>query len=400
MRRQNRRTKIIESWILAITIVLSSLLFSGCSRRLDAKTIRKRYAAVSANLSPYCDGFFLKDTPQAATLLDQKWSLESAWVIEYLNEHPSATVKQIETEISTLDNKLSGSVTLLDKNLYSISIQEGEIGNVFLAAGEAKRFRIVWNAKDAMAGAGEKGNYFRPWSAQAARDGCRENVSGGDWLSCGPLYGGFDRLPNDKMGRRRFYLDGTYAEYAGLSAAAQLSIWTWDGTVLRPQFTGTYTFYIDQPVGIRIDGEFLRIRVRDQYRTFHTCCDDEGRPMDWNLRLTPTGVEDLGKTPVVSELETIDELFYRIARVMAADDIASPEAQSQARALIRQQPKESGLPAFGSLMTTTSKPVGSVTKFCFEADYSMLFTIKRVEGKPYVVSLKQIDYCPAEPAHK
>jgi hypothetical protein len=365
MRRQNRRTKIIESWILAITIVLSSLLFSGCSRRLDAKTIRKRYAAVSANLSPYCDGFFLKDTPQAATLLDQKWSLESAWVIEYLNEHPSATVKQIETEISALDNKLSGSVTLLDKNLYSISIQEGEIGNVFLAAGEAKRFRIVWNAKDAMAGAGEKGNYFRPWSAQAARDGCRENVSGGDWLSCGPLYGGFDRLPNDKMGRRRFYLDGTYAEYAGLSAAAQLSIWTWDGTVLRPQFTGTYTFYIDQPVGIRIDGEFLRIRVRDQYRAFHTCCDDEGRPMDWNLRLTPTGIEDLGKTPVVC-----------------------------------QQPNESGLPAFGSLMTTTSKPVGSVTKFCFEADYSMVFTIKRVEGKPYVVSLKQIDYCPAEPAHK
>ena len=386
--------------MLAITLILSSLLFSDCSRRLDATSIRKQYATVSANLGPYCDGFFIKDTLEAAMLLDQKWSLESAWVIEYLNAHPSSTVEQIETEISSLDKKLSGSVTLLDKNLYSVSIQEGEIGNVFLAASDGRRFRVVWNAKDALASTEEKGNILRPWSAQAARDGCRKNVSEEDWLNCGPLYGGFNRLPNDKTGRRRFYLDGTYAERAGLSAAAQLSIWTWDGTVLRPQFTGTYAFYIDQPVGIRVDGEFLRIRVHDQYRTFHTCCDDEGRPMEWNFRLTPTGVEDLGKTPIVLELEIIDELFYRTARVMPADDIASPDAQSQARALIRQLPKENGLPTLGSLMTTTSKPIGSVTKFCFEAEYSVLFTIRQVEGKPYVVSLKQLDYCPAEPPHK
>jgi hypothetical protein len=52
-------------------------------------------------------------------------------------------------------------------------------------------------------------------------------------------------------------------------------------------------------------------------------------------------------------------------------------------------------------MITTSKPVGGVTEFCFGAeDYSLLFTIKRVEDKPHLVALKQLDNCPSEPAHK
>jgi hypothetical protein len=400
MRKKDPSKKIVELWMLEIVIAISLLLSNACFRRQDATSIRKQYAAVSANLRPHMDGFSIDDTPQAAMLLDQKWSLESAWVIEYLNTHPSAAVQQIESAIRILD--IQGSVTALDNNLYGVSIQEGETGNVFLAASDGKRFRVIWNAKDAALKSRGKDNFLRPWSAQAARKDCRKNAKEEDWLSCGPLYGRFDRLPNGKMGKRRFYLNGTYAEYAGMNAAAQLSIWTWDGSEFRPQFDGTYTYYIDQPVGTRVDGEVLKIRVRAQYRTFHTCCDDEGRPMDWNLRLTPTGVEDLGKTPVVSELETIDELFYRIASLAPADEIASPEAQNQARTLIRQQPGQqpNGLPDFGSLMTTTRKSEGNVTRFCFEADDSFLFTIRRVGQKPYVVSLKQLDYCPAESIHK
>jgi hypothetical protein len=396
----DRHSNAINLLIPAIAIAFSFLQFAGCSRQQDR--IRRQYAAISKNLLPFCDGFLIKDTPQAGMLLDQKWSLESDWVIEFLNTHPSATVEQISTAISDLDKGLSGSVDLLDKNLYGISIQENGRGNVFLASSDGKHFRAVWNAKDAMPAAGKKGNFLHPWSAEAARDGCRNNSreSEEDGPSCGPLCGGFGRLPNDKMGRLRFYLVGVYAQYAGLNATAQLSIWTWDGHAIRPQFTGTYTYYVDKPGGMRLDGDVLRIRVRDQYRTFSTCCDDEGRPMDWNLKLTPTGVEDIGKTPVVSKLETIDELFYRIARAMPIKDIASPQVLSRARTLIRQFPQTGGLPVLGTLEFADSKPVGGVTELCFLEGYGLSFVITQIEGKPYLLSLKQLDRCPSEPANK
>ena len=122
--------------------------------------------------------------------------------------------------------------------------------------------------------------------------------------------------------------------------------------------------------------------------------------MDWNLKVTPTGIEDLGKTPIVSELETIDELFFRVARSMPADDIATPQVRNRARALIRQMPKNDGLPSLGSIMPFKAKSLGSITRFCFDADYSLSFTLKRLQGKPFIMSMEQLDYCPASDASK
>ena len=73
--------------------------------------------------------------------------------------------------------------------------------------------------------------------------------------------------------------------------------------------------------------------------------------MDWNLKLTPTGVEDLGYSPVPSPLEIVDEVFSRTAKGIPADDIAAPQVVAQARALVRRMPKEeNGVPAMGVLM--------------------------------------------------
>ena len=114
-----------------------------------------------------------------------------------------------------------------------------------------------------------------------------------------------------------------------------------------------------------------------------------------NRRADFSGIEDLGKTAVVSELESIDELFYRAARAKPTEDIATAQAGTRARTLVRQMAKKNGIPSLGTLMYSNRKPAGSVTEFCFEADYSLLFTIKTVAGKPYLNSMKQLDYCPA-----
>ncbi len=382
-------------FVLLTAGLTSTLAASACSTRASTDKMKTEYAAVSATLKPHSDGFSIDESPQASALLDRKWSLEAAWVIAYLNGHPSATEGQVKAAVSELDKGLESNVTLLDQGTYGIAIREGEIGNVFLAASDRKRFRVVWNAKDLRPSATKESKLLGAWSAESARGQCRTKEKEEGWLGCGPLFGSFGPLPNDEKGRHRFYIDGTYAELAGLSAAAQLSIWTWDGSTVRPQFADNYVYYIDQPEGTRAEGEFLRVRVRDQFRTFSTCCDDEGRPMDWNIRITPTGIEDLGKTAVVSELESIDELFYRAARAKPTEDIATAQAGTRARTLVRQMAKKNGIPSLGTLMYSNRKPAGSVTEFCFEADYSLLFTIKTVAGKPYLNSMKQLDYCPA-----
>jgi hypothetical protein len=380
------------------------LLAEACSRRVDTAAIKKEHAAVSADLSAHSDGFSIDDTPLASTLLDRKWSLEAAWVVAYLNAHSSATADQLKAAISELDKDLESDIILLGKGTYGVATQKGEIGNAFLVASDGKRFRVVWNAKDSMPSAIQKSKLLGAWSATAAR-GCREHRKEDDWLECGPVYGRFGRLPDDQMKRRRFYLDASYAEIAGLTVAAQLSVWTWDGSILQPQFIGNYSYYIDPPEGtqadgLQADGESLRFRVRDEYRTFSTYGEDEGRPMDWTLKVTPAGIEDLGKTPVVSELETIDELFYRVARSKPTNDIATPQVRNRARTLIRHMPKKDGLPSLGAIMPLYAKSSESITKFCFEADYSLLFTLKRLQGKPYLLSMKQLDHCPASDASK
>ena len=82
----------------------------------------------------------------------------------------------------------------------------------------------------------------------------------------------------------------------------------------------------------------------------------KGRPMDWNLKLTPTGVEDLGYSPVPSPLEIVDEVFYRTAKGIPADDIAAPQVVAQARALVRRMPKEKGSPRHGRAHAALSEP--------------------------------------------
>ena len=328
-------------------------------------------------------------------------SLQAAWVTAYMEDHPSATAKQIERSVSDLGVNLQCNATLLAQGLYGIAIQKGEVGNVFVIAENHKHHRLVWNAKDLKPGTTRNSKLLAAWSARAAKGQCRNKLKDEDWLNCGPLYGRFGILPDDDKGRRRFFLDGSYAEVAGLSVAAQLSVWMLDGAEPRPEFVGTYSYYIDQPVGTRLEGELVRVRVREQYRTFSTCCDDEGRPMDWNLKLTPTGVEDLGYSPVPSPLEIVDEVFYRTAKGIPADDIAAPQVVAQARALVRRMPKENGVPAMGVLMPPYPNFVGDVAEVCVDLEgYGLALSIARVNGKPHLAAMRQRTHCPAPRAKK
>jgi len=361
----------------------------------NSSRIRKEYAATTSALKGRSDGFSIDESPEASASLDRKWALQAAWVTAYIEEHPAATAKQIEGSVSALDSNLRAGATPLGQGLYGIAIQDGEIGNVFVVAKERGHYRPVWNAKDLRPGATRNSKMLAAWSTQAARRDCRSKTREEDWLDCGPLYGTLGTLPNDDKGRSRFFLDGSYAELAGLTVGAQLSVWVWDGSELRSEFVGTYSCYIDQSEGTRFEGGLLRARVRNQYRTFSTCCDDEGRPMDWNLKLTPTGVEDLGYSPVPSPLEALDELFYRTAAGIPAEDIAAPQVLAQARALMRRVPKVNGIPSLGTLMPPYPSPARDTADLCVDfEDFGLAISMESLHGKPYLTAMKQRAHCP------
>jgi hypothetical protein len=117
--------------------------------------------------------------------------------------------------------------------------------------------------------------------------------------------------------------------------------------------------------------------------------------MDWNLKLTPTGVQDLGYSPVPSPLEALDELFYRTAKGMPADDIATAQVLAQARELMRRMPKENGIPTLGTLMPPYPNQAGDAAEFCADFDgYGLAFAMRRVHGAPYLTSMKKRTGCP------
>jgi hypothetical protein len=241
-----------NSLLLLIPALASLVCGTACSTRPNPAKIRKEYASVAAALKGRSDGFSIDESPEASAFLDRKWSLQTAWVTAYLEDHPSATAKQIEGSVSDLDANLRSGVTLLGQGLYGIAIQEGEVGNVFIVAEKRKHYRPVWNAKDLRPGTTRNSKLLAAWSPQAARRECREKARDEDWSNCGPLFGGFGSLPDDDKGRVRFFLDGSYAKYAGLTVPAQLNVRVWDGSEPRLEFVGTYDYYIDQPIGTRL----------------------------------------------------------------------------------------------------------------------------------------------------
>lgn len=181
---------------LLLTAVSASMVFgAACSNRVSPVKFRKEYAAVAAAMERHSDGFSIDESPEASVLLNREWSLQAAWVTAYLEDHPSATAKQIERSVSDLGVNLQCNATLLAQGLYGIAIQKGEVGNVFVIAENHKHHRLVWNAR-LEAGHDQNSKLLAAWSARAAKGECRNKLKDEDWLNCGPLYGRFGTLPD------------------------------------------------------------------------------------------------------------------------------------------------------------------------------------------------------------
>jgi hypothetical protein len=305
-------------------IFWTALMSFGAVARAEADSIalENAYRQAAERVEKHSDNIWLDGNPKGERALNHAWALLAEWTAAYLEEHPGATPKLLKRAAPGGDLE---AVPLGPRTMLVSAAAGPAFGTIFIVDGTHGPFHPVWSIR------GRTGRDAFPlldaWTAKAAGENCREAVGDPDWLRCGPVGGTAKRLADDAQGHPRFFVEASYAEVAGNTEAEQLSFWTWTGATAEPQFVTTAGVNIDDE-STRLDGELLKVRVAENYRMISPWWDHYDRELDWEFRAGPQRIEDLGKMPVVPEMDTVDEVLFRAAHHLPADDLATREVQA------------------------------------------------------------------------
>jgi hypothetical protein len=136
----------------------------------------------------------------------------------------------------------------------------------------------------------------------------------------------FAALPPAADGAARFYVEAAYAQAAGATRGNQLSLWRWKDGEMEAFSRTDFATGGDAPQGVALAGDKLEITGKGFWSHFMVCGACDGRQEQHLLRVTPTGVVDLGMITLTPELDALDALLGRLADNSPTDDIAAPEA--------------------------------------------------------------------------
>jgi hypothetical protein len=355
----------------------------------ELQKLRAEYQRASAELAKHVEDQWIDDDPGTPALLEREWKLEGEFVAAWLNERPAVSVADVKAAIDQLVPSHQECDCLALNPTAFLVTGAGPIGNVYIVAKTNDRYRLAWSTAQRQQASGKTAEMLAAWRAENAH----------------PTKGSVDprigRLPDDFMGRARFYIDGMYAQSAGATVGAQISVWLWDRTVARPLITREYAVMLDQAVGTRLESDLLMVQQKKQYRSFFACGGCEGRQIDWVVRIHPDRIEEAGERVVTPELDVIDELFDRIIHDKAAAELAAPEALRVAARIVRESRTISGeknwkeYPTLGMMFWSFVERRPDEV-LCFETDRSgpYLYTIKSVGSQFFIGAIrKTIDTC-------
>lgn len=369
-------------------IVLAFLTLAWSAPALaDTADIETDYRLAAERVQKHSSDFWLDGSKAGEHALAHSWTRLADWTVAYLNEHPDATVKHLKNAAPNASNS-SLEALLLAPKVYLIGANVDGFGTVFIADGTDGAYRLAWSIR----GRADRGAFpiLSSWAAAAADRDCKEPDEN-DPGRCGTLGAQLVRLPDAPAGHARFYVNATYAQMAESTVAGQLSVWTWDGRTAHALFAKRYLYNFDDE-GIRLKGDLMTVRASDSYRTFFNCGMCVGRQMDWRLRIGEDRVEDLGMMPVVPELDAVDELLYRAARHRPLDDMASPEAQAAAIALMAdayRDAQDQDFISIGMMGDTSVRHRDQRALVCLQTDDAgaLTFTMEQRSGGFYVTGM-------------
>lgn len=363
----------------------------------DADHIKAEYISITAQLQKHIVfDWWIDSEPESPELLARQWSLAGQYVAAWLDAHPSQGTAAVKEALTQLDpGQGEPQYQPLDESAILIQAP-GNIGNVFIVAKNAAHYHVAWSMAQPQEAQGNQATLLAAWRPANAKHGGR-----GPYLAAtasdGSVLPRIGLLPKDGNGHPRFYVDGIYAQSAGGTVGAQISVWFWDGITARPLIAHAYALMIDQQVGTRVEGDLLKVQQKKFFRTFFSCGMCEERQTNWTVRLTPTGVQDLGEQSLVPELDTVDELFYRVTHHERPTALADSHAIKSAEDIVEEaraakSPKDwAEFQSLGMMGTWKTRVGGNATVLCLALDDvgTHLFTLRPVNGKFYITDLTE-----------
>jgi hypothetical protein len=330
-----------------------------------------------------------------APLLNRVWPLVGEWAATYLNSHPAVSPEELAKAIEALDPRRdcketdhgcfeeyhleATAVQLLagERAAYPVAVIYPRSGTFFVVARTgATGFRVPWNIKDLATEHYPSGDEIGRWAYLDF-----------PWNN-GPLAGSVHALPPSRSGQPRFYVDAWAMAFGGATTPKQLSIWEWNGAAAVPLLIKVYLVYVET-ARIEAVGDLLRVHTKGEYENFYSCGMCPEPEVIWTVRVTPDGVQDLGREHVFPELQLVDELWNRLGNGRSTADIASPQVVRVIRQLDLAMRRESGGSPFdeslGMLFERKIVREGNREMLHFSAENlcsELRFEIDRSKGRP------------------
>ncbi|HTQ13034.1 MAG TPA: hypothetical protein VMH86_04090 [Rhizomicrobium sp.] len=380
--------------MLIASLALAAVVYATPLPAGSPASLALAYADARRALDAHSDGFYLDDTAEGREALAHRWEAGAAWAAAELDADPALTQDEAATAALNVDQDLTLLRLDADTWLLGMGQTEGSYGAFAILSRASGRFRPAWTMwRDGAADA--RFPLLRAWSVNGARNGCRADSGEGHEAECGPLYARFGLLAPDAAGHERFYADAAYVQEMGATVGGQMSVWRWDGTGATPLVVDFYEFMLDQPVTVRPDGASLKVREKEEFRTFSSCGGCMGRQVDHIYAVTPDGLRDLGRVSVTPELDAIDAAFDRLHRNLPVDELAAPRAARVMESILRNTSEPGDSPGdfplgmlTGDLMRRGAR---GATELCFSADSTdtYVFTLHGRAGRSFIAAVRR-----------
>ena len=260
------------------------------------------FTSATAAFAKHLDDFDeLDEAPGSPLLLERQWEALRTAAAHWLDNHPNASSSGLEAAVKALKPMdLEAHAVRLDAHSWLVAASITQTGTVFILTGGNRGFRTAWATDRPETWASPPSGPLTAWLPENARGSCRSNATGKRYRECGPLFGRIGLLPS--RAGKGFYVDGEYAQVAGATGGAQLSVWSWNGGRARPVFSHVYTYMADQPWTVRFKGDLLEIRSKELHRHLQACGACEGKQVVSTFRVSPGGGVLLGRHSLTPEL--------------------------------------------------------------------------------------------------
>jgi hypothetical protein len=287
-----------------------------------------------------------------------EWALLDEWLLRQAAQRTRVDAHDYQEIVATLDPTLKVVATDLRQGTTLISTDQGNIGHVVIVTRQAGRLPELWRIDANLPAQGPSTEELHCWRPMAGIRPCASQVIGS--------------LPPDARGRPRFYIQAGYAQEAGGTRGAQLSVWLWDGRAATPLYVSSYaTGGEAEGQGATVDGDDIRIGRKDHFVTLDPCGACDGRQVVHRLKVMPDDhLEDLGTVSLTPELDLVDEIYTDIREGRMAQQLASQPVL----ALMRRSWEPMEGKSFQLLFIHEAETVthdNGHTQLCFHAYYGV-----------------------------